>query len=111
MSREDIVALKESFAGCSKVLDALASKVRQEIILQLASVYPNGLRVNEIKMSKCITRPTMSHHIKLLFKAGLLDCKRVGTKNYYTLSTSIAQINLIQELLDRMKEFSHDSSN
>ena len=101
--------LKESFLQSSKILEALSSKVRQDIIIELASVYPNGLRINEIHLKKCITRPTMSFHMKLLVRAELVQYKKVGTKNYYYLSYKPKDLDCVLKLFNQLQDWVGDS--
>lgn len=102
-------SLKEGFAQSGKILEALSSKIRQDIILELAKCYPNGLRINEIHLKKCITRPTMSFHMKLLLRAELVSYKRVGTKNYYSLSIQPGKLNQVIDVFHQLQEVVGDS--
>ncbi|MDE6660551.1 MAG: helix-turn-helix domain-containing protein, partial [Anaeroplasmataceae bacterium] len=72
MNKEELSELKKNLNRAGDIMEALSSKIRQEIVLELAKVYPKGLRIGEIKQKKCITRPTMSFHMKLLCKAELI---------------------------------------
>lgn len=109
MSEEELKKLKTHFAQSLPILDALASKIRQNIIMELLAVYPNGLRIGDIKLKKCITRPTMSFHMKLLCKAGLVCYDRKGTKNFYYISINSLKIKDLEALLSSLKTFNGGS--
>jgi DNA-binding transcriptional ArsR family regulator len=47
--------------------------------------------VCEISTTFDISQPTISHHLKLLRSAGLLDCERRGTWVYYWVVPSALQ--------------------
>ena len=47
---------------------------------------PHGLNVREITERTSLSRPAVSHHLKILKTAGLIDVHREGTCNYYYLS-------------------------
>ena len=55
---------------------------------------PHGLNVREITERTSLSRPAVSHHLKILKTAGLIDVHREGTCNYYYLSISQATLSL-----------------
>lgn len=109
MNEEELNELKKNFYQADSILEALSSKVRQDIIVELARVYPKGLRIGEIRQKKCITRPTMSHHMKLLCKAELIKYHKVGTKNFYYLAIHPDKLDEVESLFFRLKRFVGDS--
>lgn len=114
MEKEELSELKKNFSQAEHILEALSSKIRQDIIVELARVYPNGLRICEIKQKKCITRPTMSHHMKLLCKAELIKYYKEGAKNYYYLAIHPQRLKQVDSLFSKLNRFvgdCHDTSN
>ena len=65
-----------------------------------------GLNVNEITRQTCLSRPAVSHHLKILKDAGLIGMRQSGTCNYYylTLKESTEQLT---ELVHMLKDFIH----
>jgi ArsR family transcriptional regulator len=62
---------------------ALGDPVRLRLLSLIAS-HPGGQAcVCEISETFDVSQPTISHHLKLLRSAGLLDCERRGTWVYY----------------------------
>ncbi|MDD4868477.1 MAG: metalloregulator ArsR/SmtB family transcription factor [Mycobacterium sp.] len=62
---------------------ALGDPVRLRL-LSLIAGHPGGQAcVCEISATFDVSQPTISHHLKLLRSAGLLDCERRGTWVYY----------------------------
>lgn len=62
---------------------ALGDPVRLRL-LSLIAGHPGGQAcVCEISATFDVSQPTISHHLKLLRSAGLLDCQRRGTWVYY----------------------------
>ena len=51
--------------------------------------------LGEIARKTHLTRPSVSHHLKILKEAGLIDIRRSGTCNYYYLTISEATAELI----------------
>ncbi|OBF03602.1 transcriptional regulator [Mycobacterium sp. ACS4054] len=62
---------------------ALGDPVRLRL-LSLIAGHPGGEAcVCEISATFDLSQPTISHHLKLLRSAGLIDCERRGTWVYY----------------------------
>lgn len=57
---------------------------------------PHGLNVREITKRTSLSRPAVSHHLKILKTAGLIDVHREGTCNYYYLSIEDSTRKLMQ---------------
>ncbi len=70
---------------------ALADPVRLRLLSLVAS-HPGGQAcVCDISATIDVTQPTISHHLKVLRSAGLLDCERRGTWVYYWVIPSALQ--------------------
>jgi ArsR family transcriptional regulator, arsenate/arsenite/antimonite-responsive transcriptional repressor len=70
---------------------ALSDPVRLRLMSLIAS-HPGGEAcVCEISATFDVSQPTISHHLKLLRSAGLLDCERRGTWVYYWVIPSALQ--------------------
>jgi ArsR family transcriptional regulator, arsenate/arsenite/antimonite-responsive transcriptional repressor len=55
-------------------------------ILSLIAVQPNQeVRACELVETLSISQPTLSHHLKVLYEAGLLEKERRGTWIYYRI--------------------------
>jgi ArsR family transcriptional regulator len=61
---------------------ALADETRQEIMQCLCCVW---LNVSEIEEKVGVNQPTISHHLKKLEEAGLVQVRQEGRFRYYTL--------------------------
>ena len=73
------------FNECIPILSVLADAKRQEIILILAEC-PEGITVNSITEKINLSRPAVSHHLKVLKQAGIIDVINKGVENYYYLT-------------------------
>jgi ArsR family transcriptional regulator len=73
--------MKRMFRGTRDVFIALGDEYRQEILLIFADT--PQVTVKEVSERLGISRPTTSHHIKILKKAGLLGENKVGVRRYY----------------------------
>ena len=63
------------------LLKALADPVRLRLFVRLAST-PGEVCVCDFP-DVCVSQPTVSHHLRKLREAGLVDCERRGTWVYY----------------------------
>lgn len=70
-------------AQLAAMFKALSDPVRLRLLSLVAS-HPGGQAcVCEISPTFDVSQPTISHHLKTLRSAGLLDCERRGTWVYY----------------------------
>ncbi len=79
-----VAALAEPQAAeLAAMFKALSDPVRLRLLSLVAS-HPGGQAcVCEISPTFDLSQPTISHHLKTLRSAGLLDCERRGTWVYY----------------------------
>lgn len=62
---------------------ALADETRQKIMLLCCCKW---LSVTEIVEQLNVTQPTVSHHLAILRKAGLVDVREEGKQTFYSLN-------------------------
>lgn len=103
--------LEQQFHDCMPLFIALGDDVRLGIIESLTrSLHEGnerGLNVNEITSQTKLSRPAISHHLKILKDCGLVTVVSAGTSNYYqlTLEAGTRQLmqlgRLVEELLYR----------
>ena len=67
---------------------------RQEIILILTDFPGEGLTVNGITERIDLSRPAVSHHLKVLKQAGVIGVRSCGVENHYYLTFKAALRNL-----------------
>ena len=92
--------LEQQFHSCMPLFIALGDEVRLSIIetLTRASQAGNelGLNVNEITRQTSLSRPAISHHLKILKDSGLVEARQEGTSNYYRLTLIESTRRLMQ---------------
>ncbi|MFM9584030.1 ArsR/SmtB family transcription factor [Streptomyces caniscabiei] len=75
---------EDQAAELAKVFKALGDPVRLRLLSMIASRGEGGeVCVCELTPAFDLSQPTISHHLKLLRQAGLIDCERRGTWVYY----------------------------
>ena len=75
----------ERAAELATVFKALGDPVRLRLLSMIASRAGGEVCVCELTPAFDLSQPTISHHLKLLRQAGLIDCERRGTWVYYWL--------------------------
>ncbi|USB33194.1 winged helix-turn-helix domain-containing protein [Paenibacillus sp. YPG26] len=79
---EDVL---QQFKDCIPLLDVLTDENRQAIIMLLAH-NKAGLNVNAISSHIDLSRPAVSHHLKVLKQSGYIKSEKKGVENYYVLT-------------------------
>ncbi|WP_405559695.1 ArsR/SmtB family transcription factor [Streptomyces sp. NBC_01180] len=69
----------------AQVFKALGDPVRLRLLSLIASRAGGEVCVCDLTPAFDLSQPTISHHLKLLRQAGLIDCERRGTWVYYWL--------------------------
>lgn len=81
----------------AEAFGALGDEIRMKIIRLLSQ--HDSLCVCEIQEAFDVGQPTVSHHLKILRDAGLVDVQRRGTWAYYSLRTDALK-RLAKELVE-----------
>lgn len=87
---------EERAADLAKIFKALGDPVRLRLMSMIASREGGEVCVCELTPAFDLSQPTISHHLKLLRQAGLIDCERRGTWVYYWV---------LPDVLDRLAGF------
>ena len=109
--------LQKQFHCCMPLFIALGDKVRLSIVELLSEeaikagssqgaidFENHAMNVNEITRRTSLSRPAISHHLKILKDAGLVRVRQDGTANYYYLTLRNSTRSLM-ELGYRLEEF------
>lgn len=106
----DYETIQKKFKYSSQILSAISDKIRQRIIIILVKNKERGLNVTEIAKEARISRPAISHHLFILKKAGLVEIRKEGTKNFYVLKVEerLRELNsFIGELINIVVSFNN----
>lgn len=100
---ENLQKLAIEFNEISDFLIALGDEKRQSIIMTLLQNHScKGLRVIDLTDATQLSRPAVSHHLKILKQVGLIDMRSEGTKNYYFLSHNTTEIDKLKHVLEQV---------
>jgi ArsR family transcriptional regulator len=83
-----ISQIRNDFLHSRKILIAIGDETRQLILVALMGAGCDGMRVGEVTAQIHLSRPAVSHHLKILLNCGLVGVDKQGTKNYYFLNIS-----------------------
>jgi ArsR family transcriptional regulator, arsenate/arsenite/antimonite-responsive transcriptional repressor len=74
-----------SAAGLAQVFKALGDPVRLRLVSMIGARQGGEVCVCDLTSAFDLSQPTISHHLKVLRQAGLIDSERRGTWVYYRL--------------------------
>ena len=74
--------LRDHLVASRELLDALADPARQDLVQLLAR---DELNVSDIADRVTLSRPTVSHHLGILRRAGLVRTRKAGREVFYRL--------------------------
>lgn len=107
MNQEDeLLSLFKNVNEFIPIFQALADSERLLILLKLFYAGPNGKNVTELSGRTRLSRPAVSHHLKVLKAAGIINSRKDGTQVYYSLDAKQKITNieaLINTLLNHLK--------
>lgn len=102
---KNIIDLADEFKECQKTLLALGDENRQHLILEMMQMGEcGGVRVGAITQKTNLSRPAVSHHLKILREAGIVKMRREVTKNYYYFDADADAMNRLLQMLTHAKE-------
>jgi ArsR family transcriptional regulator len=70
-------------ADLAQVFRALGDPVRLRLVSLIGAHQGGEVCVCDLTTAFALTQPTISHHLKVLREAGIIDCERRGTWVYY----------------------------
>ena len=107
--RNEFGKLSEDFKACRETLVALGDENRLHMLyMMMLSEKPEGLRVGEITTMTNLSRPAVSHHLKQLREAGIVNVRPEGTKNFYYLDPDMNSFRRLISVLRRSVEYASE---
>ncbi|MCY1691330.1 metalloregulator ArsR/SmtB family transcription factor [Exiguobacterium sp. SL14] len=104
-NEQDVQALDATvgyFQDAIPIFQVLSDINRQAIIIELARY--DRLNVSQLDEKISLSRPAISHHLKVLRAArGIVASEKVGTENYYYLTLQEA-VNVLKTLTATIEE-------
>ena len=96
MKRNYLRSIPREWRSLAKVFVALGDEHRQRILL----TFDKGeqLTVGQITEVVTLSRPAVSHHLKILREAGVLASERAGREVYLRVNRSLLEDTLVAVL-------------
>src|SRR3954453_6354637 len=89
LAREPLTA--DQAVDLSRLFKAMGGAVRRRLLSLIASHAGGEACVCDLTDAFELTAPTISHHLKVLKQAGLIDSERRGTWVYYWINPAVLQ--------------------
>lgn len=96
--------------ACVPFFIAMSDEYRQQLIMDIAEAGKEGINVSNLSAKSKLSRPAISHHLKVLKDAGLIKPLKIGTQIFYQLNLSdnfktISNlINSMESILQKINE-------
>ncbi|MEA4923274.1 MAG: metalloregulator ArsR/SmtB family transcription factor [Eubacteriaceae bacterium] len=102
---KEITTLTEEFKSVQKFMSALGDENRQHLIIEMMQMGDcSGVRVGEITEKTNLSRPAVSHHLKVLKDTGIIKMRREGTKNYYYFDADAEAMDAVIKMITHAKK-------
>lgn len=95
-----IVSIPDEWKDTSELFLALGDEHRQRILL----AFEPGERLNimQIVAMSTLSRTAVSHHLKVLHRAGALQSEKIGKEVYFWVSQTM-MVDALERVLDYVK--------
>ena len=74
------------FGKLRKSTNSVSLNIIEALCIASQNGHAEGLNVNEITRQTNLSRPAISHHLKIMKSCGLVEVTQSGTSNYYRLT-------------------------
>jgi DNA-binding transcriptional ArsR family regulator len=99
-ANNEIQVIKNDFTDVQPLLNVIGDETRQLILMVLMEAKcSEGMRVGEITEKTHLSRPAVSHQLKILKDLELVKVRCEGTKNFYNID-----VTGNRELLGKLKK-------
>lgn len=98
----DITHAMQLMKDCIPIFTVLADENRH-LILKL--LLENGaMRVNDITENLHLSRPAVSHHLKIMLSANAVSVEQIGKERFYSLAMK-DEIEWLEELMKLLRVY------
>jgi DNA-binding transcriptional ArsR family regulator len=94
-------SIPKEWRAMAKVFIALGDEHRQRILLTFEK--GERLTVGQISEVSTLSRPAVSHHLKILRQAGVLDAEKVGKEVFLRVNKALLE-EALSVVLDYVRE-------
>ena len=102
VDKSEIKKTLKTFNSCVPFFIAMSDEYRQQLIMDIAEAGREGINVSNLSAKSKLSRPAISHHLKVLKDSGLIKPKKIGTQIFYLLNLS-ENFKIVSELINSME--------
>ena len=104
IDKEKVALARQQFKDCSSLFVALGDVTRQNICLDLTEAGDEGINVAQLTEKSLLSRPAISHHLKILKDCGIVEPIKKGTQIFYRirLRENFAIVRKLMQTLDEI---------
>lgn len=102
IEKSEIKKTLKTFNACVPFFIAMSDEYRQQLIMDIAEAGSEGINVTNLSAKSKLSRPAISHHLKVLKEAGLIRPLKEGTQIFYQLNLT-ENFKTISELIRSME--------
>ena len=97
---------RQLLENCSDFFIALGDTIRRKLFIKMVECGKDGISVSNLTSTTELSRPAISHHLKVLKECGLIKARRVGTHNFYyvDLNEHLENIKLFIQNAERIMQ-------
>lgn len=97
---DELERIRKIFIDSAPIFSALGDENRQKLIILMLEAEPKS--VQELTNGIGLSRPSISHHLKVLKEAGLIEETKKGTRTYYRPRAG-GHVGRLKELLEEIE--------
>lgn len=109
-SIKDIEKIYTAFHNEIPIFIAFSDDERLKLFLRILQKGNDGIHVNALTSTSHLSRPAVSHHLKVLKDCGLISFRKIGTKMYYFASFEQDKFEQMKKNLTTLSEGLKDAS-
>ncbi|MBQ2313750.1 MAG: winged helix-turn-helix transcriptional regulator [Treponema sp.] len=109
IDKKELRRLHSMFNSCSPLFIALGDEVRQKLVLDIVDAGAEGINVKNLSAKSRLSRPAISHHLKVLKDSGLIEPEKVGTQIFYRIDMGLSYLANVVELVSSIQRLLRDS--
>ncbi|MBQ0002141.1 MAG: winged helix-turn-helix transcriptional regulator [Treponema sp.] len=102
IEKEQMLHFLKTFNICTPLFIALADKYRQQLVLDIIDAGKNGMNVTNLTAKSKLSRPAISHHLKILKDAEIIYPDKIGTQIFYKVNVN-EKLLILRDLIDSVQ--------
>ena len=92
LNEDELHKIYSQFRICSPIFIALGDEIRQKLILDIVDSHEKGINVTNLSAKSKLSRPAISHHLKVLKDSGLIKPIKQNLEEVAKLIASVQNV-------------------